>query len=115
LLGSGLTLIYTADKPESIALVGDVAKFCRPDLVLWCVDSRNVAKQEALETLAQANRRLKPARGVFLISSEPWAESEETEKTQALNASIEGEAPRIRVLTAGFDSAKLMPVLEALG
>lgn len=115
LLGSGLTLIYTAEKPESIALVGDVAKFCRPDLVLWCVDSRNMAKQEALETMAHADRRLKPARGIFIISTEPWVESEETEKAQALNTSNESEVPRIRILTAGFDAAKLMPVVEALG
>jgi hypothetical protein len=115
LLELGLTLIYASEKPDSIALVGDVAKFCRPDLVLWCVDSRNLTKQKALEKMVLADRRLKPKIGIFIIANESWQEPEATEAPLAVIAPIEGEAPRIRILAAGYDRAKLMPVVEALG
>ena len=113
-LESGLTLLYTSEKPGSIALVGDVSKFCRPDLVLWCVDSCNLTKKEALERMALADSRLRPTRGIFVIANEPWPGHEETGEPQAEKAPIEGEAPRIRTLTAGFDCSRLMPVVEAL-
>jgi hypothetical protein len=114
LLELGLTLIYASEKPESIALVGDVARFCRPDLVLWCVNSHNMTKQKALEKMALADSHLKPARGIFIVANGPWPESEETEEPQALNPPPEGEAPRIRILPAGFDCAQLTPVIKAL-
>jgi hypothetical protein len=113
LLEGGLTLVYTSETPASIALVGDVAKFCRPDLVLWCVDSRTLTRKEALEKMARADKRLSPAKGVFVIANEPWPESAEADEAQTLNAPAEGASPRIRILTAGFDSSRLMPVVEA--
>lgn len=114
LLESGLTLIYTSGNPKSIALVGDVAKFCRPDLVLWCVDSRALSKKEALEKMARADSRIKPAKGIFIITAEPWPVSEEIAEPSTPIAEENGGIARLRILTVGYDCAKLLPVIESL-
>lgn len=115
LLESGLTLVYASEKPESIALTGDVSKFCRPDLVLWCVDSRALTQKEAFEKMQIADSHIRPAKGVFIIVNEPWPESEAAPAPQeAADSPVGAEASRIRFLAAGFDCAKLMSVVEAL-
>jgi hypothetical protein len=111
LLEKGLTLVYSGEKPEDIALVGDVAKFCRPDLVLWCIDAHTLTREAALESMRRADMLVMPAKGIFIIVNEPWAESKK-EEAQYSKAPVEDA--RIRILTAGFDRVRLAPVIEAL-
>jgi hypothetical protein len=112
-LDCGPTLVYAAEKTESLALVADVAKFCRPDLVLWCIDSRTRTHIEALNTIVHFHSRLSPPRGSFLIANEPWPEAGDPAQVHLQSLSQE-QAARIHLLTVGFDKSKLKPVAEAL-
>jgi hypothetical protein len=113
LLGIGLTLIYLADEASSIALVADVAKFCRPDMILWCVDTQHTGKKEALDHILRADARLKPPRGSYIIADHAWGESPGTSETGVPAQSME-PASSIHILTVGYDEAELTPVVEAL-
>jgi hypothetical protein len=95
-LDNGLTLLYAADRAEDIALVADATRFCRPDLVLWCVDSSSMNPEEALKTIEFCEARLNPVKGSFIISDEPWPE-------------LAG-----RFLNSGLERSQLMPLIDAL-
>jgi hypothetical protein len=114
LLESGLTLIYLAEELENIVLVADVAKFCRPDLVLCCVDSQTMTQKEALEKMAIVEDKLHPARGIFVIASDSWPQLDDPAESQVPAADTGKENPKIRLLTVGLDRSKLLPVIEAL-
>jgi hypothetical protein len=124
LLESGLTLIYTAEQADDIALVGDAANICRPDLILWCIDAGSLAQKEVLEKMAQVNELFQPANGIYVIANHPWPEASEptaidqpmpdtaqdqTDQTQLDQAQAAG----IHILVAGYDQATLMSVAEA--
>jgi len=111
-LQNGLTLVYISDKPEDIALVGDAVKFCRPDLLLWCVDERTLSAAEAVETLTRAETCIRPSRGSFLLTRGPWPEADAA--PQAESAPAPGEPPPIRMLAVGLERENLAPVIEAL-
>ena len=106
-LESGLTLIYAAENPEQIALIADVTRFCRPDMVLWCVDSQSIDQQQAIEKIQFADGRLNPRVGSFVIANEPWV------KTGELDQQLEQNS-RIRILDVGFDEFRLTAVIDAL-
>jgi hypothetical protein len=114
LLAGGLTLVYVDDRPERVSLIADASKFCRPDLLLWCVDTQAVSRKEALEKMTIADRRLMPARGSFIAANGLWPETGDPDESRALKEQMQGEASRIRILTVGFDCLQLNPVIEAL-
>jgi hypothetical protein len=107
LLESGLTLIYLSDRAEEIALVSDVSKFCRPDMVLWCIDSQDVDPVEAYERMTTVDTRLKPLEGCFVIATEPWP------KEKVVPAQGE-QSLRVRVISTGYDATRLKAVVDAL-
>jgi hypothetical protein len=113
LLAKGLTLIYVSEKAGEIALVADVAKFSRPDLVLWCVDSQNINQREAMTVMEGVDIRLKPSKGSYLVKNSEWIESAKPNETDS-QARAGEEASGIHVLTVGYDEHKLLPVVEAL-
>ncbi len=114
LLESGLTLIYLAEKIESVMLVADVAKVCRPDLVLFCVDSRTMTQKAALDSMAIVEDKLRPVRGSFVIVNDSWPESDEPSELPAPNPQTGEDLPEVRLLTVGLDRSKLQPVIDAL-
>jgi len=102
-LESGPTLIYAAEEAQSVALVADVGRFCRPDLVLWCVQTSSLGRAGALEKISLIHDRIKPLRGSFLIADEPWTEQ------------LEGQvSEEVHCITAGFEPLTLQPIIEAL-
>jgi hypothetical protein len=109
LLECGLTLIYAAEQAEDIALVADATCICRPDLILWCVDTGSMSREEALEKMTHANSLFQPAKGSYIIANHPWPEPSES-------ADIDQQAPitGIQILSVGYDQSNLMPVVEAL-
>jgi hypothetical protein len=113
LLGSGLTLIYLADEPASVSLVADVARFCGPDMVLWCIDTQCFSQKEALNHMMRADARLKPPRGSYLIVDDACAELPESSETNQQVQSVELPA-NVHILNVGYDEAELMPIVEAL-
>jgi hypothetical protein len=113
LLTKGLTLIYVSEKAEEIALVADVAKFCRPDMLLWCVDTQNINQREAMAIMESADLHLKPSRGSYLAINNEWMELTKPNENDSQPRADE-EASKIHVLTVGYDKHKLLPVVEAL-
>lgn len=110
LLAKGLTLIYLSEKAEEIALVADVAKFCRPDMILWCVDTQSMNQYEVASVMESAGRRLKPSIGSYIIANDEWAESKEAD----LQRQTDEDASGTHVLNVGYDRQKLLPIVEAL-
>jgi hypothetical protein len=102
-LQSGLTLIYTAAEAQDVALVADVGKFCRPDMVLWCVQASTLNRAGALEKISLIHDRMKPMKGSFLIADESRPE-------QPGKPGSEG----VHCITAGFEPLMLQPIIEAL-
>jgi len=113
LLENGLTLVYAAERAEDIALVADAANFCRPDLLLWCIDAQNLAKEKAMEIMTQANAILQPQLGSYVVANNSWSESCEA---AVVNPQGEIAEPNkgVCILTVGYDQSKLKPVAEAL-
>jgi hypothetical protein len=113
LLGYGLTLIYVAEQAEDIALVADASRFCRPDLILWCIDTLNLTRKEALEKMAQVDGFIQPTKGSYIIANNPWPEpadpTEPEPQTQVVDST-----DAVHLLIVGYDQSKLMPIVEAL-
>jgi hypothetical protein len=114
LLESGLALVYVNENLESIALVSDVAKLCRPDLALLCVDTQTMTQNGTLEKIAMVEDRLRPIRGSYVIVNDSWPPVEESPDPAASDAPSIEETSKARVLTVGFDRSKLLPVIDAL-
>jgi hypothetical protein len=114
LLESGLALVYETENLESIALVSDVAKLCRPDLALLCVDTQTMTQKGTLEKIAMVEDRLRPTRGSYVIVNNSWPPSDGRADSVASNASSIEETSKARVLTVGFDRSKLSPIIDAL-
>jgi hypothetical protein len=113
LLECGLTLVYAAEEAEDIALVADAARICRPDLVLYCVDSRLFPKTEAVDRATRAAGLLRPVKGIYVIATDPWPEDPQMNADEPQAPAAE-PAAGIHFLAAGYDPSKLIPVVEAL-
>jgi hypothetical protein len=113
LLSYGLTLVYVAERAEDIALVADASRFCRPDLILWCVDAQSLTPKEALEKMEHVNSFLQPAKGIYIITNNPWPEPVEPTVNEQEALTVE-QAAGVHLLTVGYDQSQLMPVVEAL-
>jgi hypothetical protein len=120
LLESGLTLVYAAEEAEDIALVADAANLCRPDLILWCVDTGSLSREEAMERMTQANNLFRPTNGIYIIANHPWPEppappesAEPSETLQQEPDTDQAQVAAIRILNVGYDQSTLLPVAEA--
>ena len=113
LLSTGLTLIYVSEQVENLSLVADVVKFCRPDLILWCIDTLSMNQTDVLATIRQAHKSLKPSRGIYIVANDDWTESFESLGNDAPIQPGE-ESAEIHWLKVGYERAKLLPVAEAL-
>lgn len=111
-LEHGLILLYSADRAEDIALVADVRRCCRPDTLLWCIDSGSMNPDEVLAGIELIDGRLGPVAGSFVIADEDWAEAA-TEQIEDFQNRL-SRTPRIRFLRVGYDPSRLAPVIDAL-
>jgi hypothetical protein len=112
-LGYGLTLVYVAEQAEDIALVADASRFCRPDLILWCVDTQSLTQKEALEMMTQVHVFIQPTRGSYIIANNPWPEPAESTEPEPQTQMVEPVAG-VHLFTVGYDQFKLLPIVEAL-
>jgi hypothetical protein len=109
-----LLLVYTGDDAQQIALIADVNRFCRPDLAVWCVDSLGVAHAEILQRARAIDQQLAPRIGIFVVASDPLPELTEGEKPSDPRAPMDETDTRVRILNAGFDVSRLLPIVDAL-
>jgi hypothetical protein len=113
LLGYGLTLIYAAEQATDVALVADASRFCKPDVILWCVDTQSMARKEALEKMTRVDSFFQPTKGSYLVANQPWTESAEPMEDEQQVQTVE-QVSRVHLLTVGYDQTKLTPIIEAL-
>jgi hypothetical protein len=113
LLAYGLTLVYVAEQVDDIALVADASRFCRPDLILWCIDTKILAQKEALEKMTYIHSFLQPVKGSYIIANNHWPDPAEPIENEQEVQPFE-QAAGVHILTVGYDQSQLMPVVEAL-
>ena len=102
-LEAGLVLLCQGDNAYEVSLFGDSSRICRPDIVLVSQAFRGWYGREGLQKAQAYHQGLKPLLGTFVISMDEVPEMKPEEQ-------IEG----ISIITAGLDSAKLIPVVDAL-
>jgi len=131
-------VIYSDDKPEDLALIADFSRFCRPDLIVECMEQKDWYQQEGLERVKLYHSVFKPRLGTYAVSREPvpeqafkellpeqFAEEPAAEavsqepvsepEQEAASAEEHGErAADIHILAVGFDKSQLVPIIEAL-
>jgi hypothetical protein len=114
LLESGLTLIYLSEEAQQIALIADVNRFCRPDMIMWCVDSLRIAQPEAQERANTIDQQLNPRIGTFVVATDAWPKLPGVNETADSRAQIDEQSLRVRILNTGFDASRLLPIVDAL-
>jgi len=116
-------VIYIDDRPEDIALVADFSRFCRPDIIVECMEQVDWYQQGGLDRVRQNYDFLKPRLGSYVVSrvpvpeeawrglmpepaaGEPAPEQQTPPKEQPLD---------IHILTIGYDQSRLAPIIDAL-
>lgn len=99
----GYLLIYVDDNPLNLALVNDVNKICRPDIVLEFREKKNWYSDEEMQKVKAHNDMLKPKLGTFIVSREPVREHLSPELEEG-----------IRLLNVGIDDDQLRRIIDVL-
>ena len=60
--------IYIDDKPEELALVADYGRFCRPDIIVKCMEQADWYQRGSLERVKLNHDLLKPKLGSYVVS-----------------------------------------------
>lgn len=118
-IGQGITwpdiVIYASDKLKELTLIADYERFCRPDLIVECMEQKDWFRQEGLERVKLHHNGLKPKLGTYIVSREPVL-PEATFKEAILEPESANEKPaaRIHILIVGFDKSRLNPIIDVL-
>ncbi len=114
-------VIHIDDQPENIALVADFSRFCRPDIIVECVEQADWYQKGGLDRVKQNHAFLKPRLGSYVVSRLPAPEEafkdlipEPAAGEPAPQEQPEKQPLDIHILTVGFDSSKLAPIIDAL-
>jgi hypothetical protein len=100
----GLVLVYISDSPQCLALVADLDKICRPDLILDCRTQTDPLGIQELDRINRHNVKLAPKLGTFIVSMYPVPQ-------QQMES---GSLKNTRILTSGLDELNLFPIVEIL-
>jgi hypothetical protein len=135
--------IYIDDKPEELALVADFDRFCRPDIIVKCMEQADWYQKGGLERVKRNHDVLKPRLGSYVVSRLPVPEEAfrelvpepvtveppaggaapvEPEAEQVSGETVSEQAPQepekqpldIHILTIGYDRSQLAPIIETL-
>jgi hypothetical protein len=116
-------VIYIDDQPEDIALVADFGRFCRPDIIVECMEQVDWYQKGGLDRVRQNYDFLKPRLGSYVVSRVPVPEEawrELTPEPAAGEPAPEQKTPPkeqpldIHILTVGYDHSRLAPIIDAL-
>lgn len=127
-MDQGLTwpaiVIYRSDKLKELALIADYDRFCRPDLIIECMEQSDWYTQEGLDRVKLHHNVLKPTLGTYVISRKPVSKnaikelelySKPEQEQEYLPVNERGErAVGIRILDIGFDRTLLSPIIDLL-
>ncbi len=123
-------VVYAADRLDDLALVSDFGRFCRPDVIIECMEQEGWYQQEGLEKVKYYHDFLKPKLGTFVVSRVPVPEEafkalepqpvpEEKPSEAAAGEALPAEEAvteplNIHILEVGYDQTKLDPIISAL-
>ncbi len=122
--------IYIDDEPEDIALIANLDRFCRPDLIIECLAQKEGPEKVSLERIKLRHDTLKPRLGTYIVSraSVPEEVYKELVPQQVSKESVPEQASQepmpeqtakkqeadIHILTVGFDQSRLETIIELL-
>jgi hypothetical protein len=115
--------IYIDDAAEDIALVADMDRICRPDLIIECLTPAAMPRKTDLDRIKFCHNALRPKLGTYLVCRQPvpglYTELlPEQEKDDAGEPVTDKEAASldggIHILDVGFDQSKLDPIISVL-
>jgi hypothetical protein len=95
--------LYTHNRPKDIALIADVERICRPDLILVCME-RGDPLEKGLEKSSLYKKFLNPKFGTFIVSISPFKKVGQDKMEE-----------ETFLLTIGFNQAKMNSIVNALG
>ena len=120
-------VIYIDDQPEDIALVADFGRFCRPDIIVECMEQVDWYQKGGLDKVRQNYDFLKPRLGSYIISRLPVPEEAYKDlmpKPAANELAPEQKTPPeeepkeqpldIHILTVGYDQSQLAPIIDII-
>jgi hypothetical protein len=107
-------VIYIDDKPEDISLVADFSRFCRPDVIVECMERTDFFQNSELGIVKQNYDFFKPKLGSYIVLRLPLPDKTSEELVSKLTGELNQEQPNIHILTVGYDQSKLVPVIDAL-
>jgi hypothetical protein len=107
-------VIYIDDKPEDISLVADFSRFCRPDVIVECMEWADFFEKGELSNVKQNYDFFKPKLGSYIVLRLPLPNITNEELMSKLTDELSKEQPNIHVLAVGYDQSKLVPIIDAL-
>jgi hypothetical protein len=116
-------VIHIDDQPEDIALVADFSRFCRPDIVVECMEQADWYQKGGLDRVKQNHAFLKPKLGTYVVSRLPVPEEAFKdlipEPAAGEPASEQKIPPQeqpldIHILTVSYDQSRLAPIIDTL-
>jgi hypothetical protein len=116
-------VIHIDDQPKDIALVADFSRFCRPDIIVECMEQADWYQKGGLDRVKQNHAFLKPKLGSYVVSRLPVPEEAfrdlMPEPAAGKPASGQKIPPQeeplyIHILTVGYDRSRLAPIIDAL-
>ncbi len=115
--------IYVDDAPEDIALVADLDRICRPDLIIECLAQATMPRKTDLDRIKFCHNALRPKLGTYLVCLQPVPglylellpeqEKDDTGEPVAVKEDA-GIGGGIHILDVGFDQSKLATIISAL-
>lgn len=120
-------VIYIDDQPEDIALVADFSRFCRPDIIVECMEQVDWYQKGGLDKVRQNYDFLKPRLGSYVVSRlpvpeeafrdlmpEPAASEPAPEQETSPEEEPKEQPLDIHILNVGYDQSQLAPIIDAL-
>ena len=119
-------VVYRDNRPEGINLVSDFLRFCRPDLIIECMDTKEWYRTKQVDRVKKNYEFFRPRLGSFVISRFPideeydsiFSEQSEIEKTSIgdeKQETAEKKLANIQILPIGYDAERLNQIVEFLG
>lgn len=98
-------LLYVMANAEEIPIVANLGekKISSPDLVVECIGMDEIKDPDIMEQVERRHDTLKPKIGTFLAVRDPLTE-----------LSVQSPGEKIYSVPAGFDSSRLLPILDRL-
>jgi hypothetical protein len=126
---SGIILLYTDKELTNLALVSDMKRTCKADLIVECRVLKNWHEKEGLSKVRQHNEKYKPRLGTYIVTIEPVTEQIQAELASqkvllepatmqspgtAGNKEVENNGSQVHLLTVGFNDKNLASIINAL-